>query len=230
MVNDNGRLWLKVTLEDLTGHTTVTMDEKTALSLSGREDKDAFLQAVTDGDPVFPTVLSAKIVRKLKTLTQEESTNAKQDITFVNNNIIEVSRQDTDVSRTNTCLGLIGILRTSAAMSTAILPVSLSMLVPSKLYPLVVQYPIPDMPAQPCKKIWVLIKATTKSTCTDEPPYKVITNDVEDMLEETQQSAKQKYKMITMCNKDNRSTLMLTPSHGKHVFALAVITAVQWNT
>ena len=227
MINERGSLWLTVTLEDLTGQTAVTLDEKTALSLSGHEDRCAFLQAVSDGDPVFPTVLSAKIVRKLKTVTQEDSTSVRQETTFVNNHIIEVSRQDTDVSRTDSCLFLIDILRTSAAMSSAILPVSLRMVVPSKLYPLVVQYPIPDVPAQPCNKRWALIKATEKSTCTDESPYQVITDDVEDVLDTSEAActppAKETYKMITMCNKDNRSTLMLTPSHGKHVYALAVI-------
>ena len=152
----------------------------------------------------------------------------------MNYRIIEVCRQEFGVSRTTSCLNLIGILRTCASMSSAILPVSLSMVMPSKLYPLVVQYPIPKVAAQPCKKIWALIKATKKSTCTDEIPYQVITDDVEDVLETSEremshQSAKQTYKMITMCNKDNRSTLMLTPSHGKHVHALAVITAVHGN-
>ena len=234
IINERGSLWLTVALEDLTGQTAVTMDEKTARSLSGHEDRCAFLQAVSDGDPVFPTVLSAKNVRKLKTVTQEDSTSVRQETTFVNNHIIEVSRQDTDVSRTDSCLFLIDILRTSAAMSSAILPVSLRMVVPSKLYPLVVQYPLPDVPAQPCKQIWALIKATKKSTCTDKSPYQVITDDVEDVLDTSEAActppAKETYKMITMCNNDNRSTLMLTPSHGKHVYALAVITAVHGNT
>ena len=35
----------------------------------------------------------------------------------------------------------------------------------------------------------------------------------------SQPNAKDTYRMITMCNKDNRSTLMLTQSHGKHVYA-----------
>ena len=70
MVNDKGRLWLMITLHDLTGQTVVTMDEKTALKLSGRDDKDTFLQAVRDGDPVFLTIMSAKIVRKLKVVSQ----------------------------------------------------------------------------------------------------------------------------------------------------------------
>ena len=117
----------------------------------------------------------------------------------MNNRIIEASRQDIDVSRTNTRLSLIGFLRTSAAMSSAILPVSLSMLTPSILYPLVVQYAVPEVPSQSCKKIWALIKATEKSTCTDAPPYLVTTDDVEDVLDASecdmsQSNTKNKYK------------------------------------
>ena len=62
-----------------------------------------------------------------------------------------------------------------------------------------------------------------------------MTDDIQDALEtsdqeSTDQETKQTYKMITMCTKDNRASLMLTPSHGKHVYALAVITAVDGST
>ena len=164
MVNEKGKLWLNVILEDLTGQVTVTMDEKTALSLSERVDKDTFLKAVSDGDPVFPTLLSVKMVRKLRTVSLEDT---QQETIFVNNHIIEVSRQNPELVRTDTCLNLIGILRTSAAMSSAILPASLRMVISSKLYPLLVQYTALPLAAQPCKKVWVLIKATKKSICTD---------------------------------------------------------------
>ena len=102
---------------------------------------------------------------------------------------------------------------------------------PSKLYPLVVQYPTPNLAAQPCKKIWTIIKATKKSTCTDEPLYQVMIDDIQDALEtwnqeNTDQETKQTYKMITMCTKDNRASLMLTNAH----YALAVITAVDGST
>ena len=211
------------------------MDEKTALSLSGLKDKDSFLQAVKDGDPVFPSVLSAKIVRKLKRVSQEDATNAQPDTTYVNNHTIEVSRQDAGITRTTTCLSLIAILRTSASMSSAILPVSLSMLKYSKVYPLLVQYPIDDIPQQPCKKICVLIKASKKSICTEQEPFQVITEDVEDMLDASENIANQphaqtKYKLIIMCTKDNQSALRLSPAHGKQVYALAVITAVHGTT
>ena len=157
MLTDKGdSLWLTVALEDLTGRTTATMNEKTALSLNGRTDKEEFLRAVRDGDPVFPIVLSAESVRRLKTPPQEESNDIN---TFVNNNIVAASAQDTNVSRTSTCLSLIGMLRASATLSSAILPASLSMLMPSKLYPLLVQYLVAEIPAQSCKMVCVLIKA-----------------------------------------------------------------------
>ena len=57
-----GRLWLKVPLQDHTGQTSVTMNKKTSLSFSGRADKDEFLQAVEDGDPIFPNMVNDKIV------------------------------------------------------------------------------------------------------------------------------------------------------------------------
>ena len=132
-------------------------------------------------------------------------------------------------------MSLIGMLRASVTLSSAILPASLALAMPSKLYPLLVQYPVPDLPPQLCAKSWVLMKATKKSKCTEEPPYNVTTNDVEDALEETEretasQDTTKTYNMITMCNKNNRSSLMLTPSHGKHVYALDIITAIHENT
>ena len=233
MTNEKGNLWLTVNLEDSTGQVAVNMDEKTALSLSGHGNAENFLQAVLDGDPVFPTLVSAKIVRKLKRVSQdnEDSVEAtEQETTYVNNKIISISVQDLTVPRTLTCLDLISMLRATASLSSAIFPVSLNMLMPSKLYPLLVKYPKSNLMASPCKKIWTIIKATKKSTCTDEPPYQVMTNDVQDALDMSDQEVKKNYNMITMCNKDNRPSLMLTPSHGKTVYALVVITAVDGST
>ena len=71
------------------------------------------------------------------------------------------------------------------------------MLMQSKLYPLVVQYPVPNLEAQPCKKIWVIIKATKQSKCTEEPPYQVTTNDVEDVLDEKERDTAPKDTKMT---------------------------------
>ena len=122
-------------------------------------------------------------------------------------------------------------------MPTAILPAALNMIKATTLYPLLVQYPVPDLDSQPCHKVWVLLKATEKSKCTEEFPYTAMTDDVEDVLNTTQTQAENKlsvpppkYQLVSICSRESRSSLMLTPAHGKHAFALALITSVQDNT
>ena len=94
------------------------------------------------------------VVRSRRKRGLRETAGARSD-----NNIVEVTQQDMDVSPTETCLALIGMMHASATLSEAILPASLSMLMRSKLYPLLVQYPVEGLPPQSCKKIWVLITA-----------------------------------------------------------------------
>ena len=58
---------------------------------------------------------------------------------------------------------------------------------------------------------------------------------MEDVLDATEHDTasdktKKTYKMISMCNENNGSSLMFTPSHGKRVFAAAVITGIHGDT
>ena len=121
-------------------------------------------------------------------------------------------------------------------MSTAILPAGLAMLKSTAAYPLQVQYPVDGLETQPCHKVWVLIKATKKSKCSNEFPYTVTTEGVEDVIELTPQKKEElcapppKWKLVSLCTKNARTSLTLTPAHGKPAFALAVITSVQDNT
>ena len=80
-------------------------------------------------------------------------------------------------------------------------------------------------------------KSRTKSKCTDEFPYTGTTEDVEDGLDAMQtlmgtnlSASPPEYRLVSICNKEARSSLTLTPAHGKHVFALAVVTSIQDNT
>ena len=82
--------------------------------------------------------------------------------------------------------------------------------------------------------MWVLIEATKKSKCTEVFLYTVITEDIGDALE---LDAEMKlgvpppnYKLISLCSKKARTSYLLTPTHGKHIFAVAVITSVQDST
>ena len=238
LTSKGDKIWLKIMLRDISGSVEVRMNEKHALELSGCKDKDHFIQSFNDGDPLFPSVLSIKVARKVKVLQpgDEEPLTQTGDVepltqTFVNYTVLAVSAQNVGLPRTEPSKELIGIMKSFSALSSAILPASPLMMMPPKVYPLMVQYPMDDLRPQPCQKVWMLLKATRKSTCTDEEPYLVTTEEVENAIgldEDT--STAQKFQLMSMCNKDNRSSLMLTPSHGKHVFALAVITAMKDNT
>ena len=222
------KLWLNLVVQDVSGRFEARMPEKVALELSGVPTKDEFLRALADGDAVFPTILAVKLARRVKTQSQ---TQEYDEQTFVNMTVLSASAQDLDMPRTRTVMQLIPILRSFTALPTAILPASLSMLTPSNLYPMLVKYPETGLDPQPCHKAWVLLKAAKKSKCTDEPPYMVTTDDVEDVLHPSGvPPPAKKYKLMSMCSKEGRTSLILTPAHGKPVFALALITSVQGDT
>ena len=98
MLTETGnRLWVRVNLADITGSTTTAMNEKTSLALSGYVSKEEFIQAVQDGDPVFPIVMSAKLARKIRSMEKDDGPASE---TYVNVNIIDASSQDFTYART----------------------------------------------------------------------------------------------------------------------------------
>ena len=227
------RLWMQVLLEDVSGQVPVRMNERVALKLTNRDNKEELLQAIADGDSVFPTLLSVKTARKIKSGTHRNDGDEEPLVTsFVNLHVVNASAQDWTFPRTQPTRQLIPIMRSFSTMSSAILPISLSMLVQSNLYPLLVQYPVENLKANPCNKVWVLIKANKKSRCTDEPPYTVTTEEVQeanDVDGHTKGTDDPKYTLISICNKENRTSFTLTPKHGKHAFAVAVVSSAQGN-
>ena len=231
-LTDNGdKLWLKVMCQDVSGRVEARMGEKVALEVSGRDNKEDFLQAISDGDAIFPTIMSLKLSRRLKEVKSENEGGDPN--VFVNITVLEAGAQDTSMSRTISVKQLVPVLRSLTTISTAILPATRSMLMSSAAYPMQVQYPMENLDPQPCQKVWMLIKVSKKSKCTEEPPYTVTTEDVEDVLDQNpaikDASQGRKYILVTTCSKSARTSLILTPSHGKSVFAVAVITAMQGN-
>jgi hypothetical protein len=242
LTNNGDKLWLHIMVVDVSGRVETRMNEKVALTVSGLANRDAFLRALVEGDPVFPTVASLKLARKIKYQERTEGegdTNQgdeERSTTFVNITILEAAPQDPAQRRTNTVRQLIPFMRSLTTLPAAILPAALHMLIQSNIYPCLVQYPSENLEPQACQKAWVIVKANTKSKCTEDPPYVVTTEDVEDALAidapplEGSDPMAKKYKLVSMCNKEGRTSLMLTPSHGKPAFALAVITAVNATT
>ena len=155
-----GKLWLKLMLQDVSGRVEVRMGEKVALELSSHANKEDFIHALEEGDAVFPTILSVKLVRMIREVQSENEPSEKQS--FVNTTVLAAVPQDLTMPRTTTVKQLIPIMRSLKTMSIAILPATLTMLKSTAAYPLQVQYPVPELDAQPCQKVWVLIKAKKK--------------------------------------------------------------------
>ena len=134
--------WLNIMCQDVSGRVEARMNQKTALEVSGRSNKEEFLQALADGDAVFPTILSLKLSRTIKA-QPETDTGEKQ--TSVNTAVLAACAQEMTMSRTTSVMQLVPIMRSLTTMSTAILPAALNMLRPT------------DLQAQPCHKVWVPI-------------------------------------------------------------------------
>ena len=61
-----------------------------------------------------------------------------------------------------------------------------------------------------------------KSSCTQQPPFVVTTQDVMDGACEPENPEKM-LAMKILCNEQNRAAFLLTPKHGKPVYALALV-------
>ena len=132
MLNKDGRIWASIDLSDVTGTIRARMPEAIALKLSAATDTAAFVRSVTDGDPVFPTMLSVKIARKQRTVTSAGTpgnTNAVDGSgadtpgnTHVNYTIIDACEQRKDYVRSKTALELAPLLRHLSTITSAVMP------------------------------------------------------------------------------------------------------------
>jgi hypothetical protein len=184
LTNDGSKLWMSVLAEDVSGAVTFRMGEKVALQLSGLAKKEDFLRAVKDGDPVFPTVTSLKASRKVKRLPPSCQDSGDAPSLTVNMQIVDACPQDFGLTRTQSVMDLVPIMKSFKSLTSAIMPATMAMLTSSTIYPLCVRYL--GMDAQPCNKAWVLLKTTTKSVWLEEPPYTVTTDGVQDALDTSQ--------------------------------------------
>ena len=103
--------------------------------------KESFLRAVKVGQAVFPTILTLKLARSIRTVPEADTGETQ---TFVNTNVLDAQAQDMIMPRTTTILLLVPILRSLTTKTDTILPAALHILKPTALYPVQVQYPVAD--------------------------------------------------------------------------------------
>ena len=228
LTNDGSKLWMSVLAEDVSGAVTFRMGEKVALQLSGLAKKEDFLRAVKDGDPVFPTVTSLKASRKVKRLPPSCQDSGDAPSLTVNIQIVDARPQNFGLTRTQSVMDLVPIMKSFKSLTSAIMPAIMAMLTSSTIYPLCVRYP--GMDAQPCNKAWVLLKTTTKSVWLEEHPYTVTTDGVQVALDTDAPEEPGTFTLVSLATKTNQSSLRLSPAYGKPAHALAVISSLEGKT
>ena len=132
VTEDGGRLWLQMFLQVVSGSFKARMGEKCALELAQIESKEKFLAATEESDPIFPTIISVKVARQVKTL------QGRDNQTFLQ--IVGAQPQTYSDPRTASSLQLIPLLWSFTGLSSGVLPGTLDSLRTSPLYPIGVQY------------------------------------------------------------------------------------------
>ena len=146
----------------------------------------------------------------------------------VNMQIVDACPQDFGLTRTQSVMDLVPIMKSFKSLTSAIMPATMAMLTSSTIYPLCVRYL--GMDAQPCNKAWVLLKTTTKSVWLEEPPYTVTTDGVQDALDTDAPEEPGTFTLVSLATKTNQSSLRLSPAYGKPAHALAVISSLEGKT
>ena len=205
MLNKDGKILAQIDLSDVTGTVRARMPETVALQLSAAADTDAFLRSATDGDPVFPTMLSVKIARTQRTVSMPaDSAGADtHNNAYVNYTIIDACPQPKDHVRSKSALELGALLRHLSTMTSAVTPARLSAPVHSKAHPLSIQYNTAQLP---CMTAWTIVMTKAKSSCTQQPPFVVTTQDVMDGACEPQNPEK-KLSMKILSNEANKAAV-----------------------
>ena len=231
---DLSALWFQTSLRDISGQVlNVWMDEKSALSLAQLDDKEAFLQANTEGKQLFPIMASVKVTRAAREVkTSEEASDVPQlaGAKTVRLVVVHGNDQPWDEAPTKATLELLPMMRDFRDDTSAILPAPLHMVESSPHYAFTVTCTPPggsDPLIMPCQKVLALIRSSKNSKPTSiGDGFKLVTPEVEDLLhlgEPTNQSPS-KYTLSAMCTLENLPAYRLDPPRGGCQHALVTIT------
>ena len=220
---DQSRLWMKVVLQDFSGSTTVWAGEKCMLKLTKQDNKESFIRAFRDGDPIIPTIISAKVARRVRASGDDDSSYGGASLQMV-----DAEPQSFAEPRTPSSVGLIPLLKSFSGLTSAILPATIGMVVPSNLYTLLVQYPGDDIDAQPCSKVWMLVKAMEKSHWASAGSCTITTDNIQDAFDPVnfpEMPKAQPKKLVAMCTTESMPAFRFLPSRGKPQYGLVVVSS-----
>ena len=229
---DGTRLWVRVTLRDCSSHVTLFMTQDSVLELAALNSAEDWLDKYSDGEFVFPVLVSVKIRRTVKSYdigsdaTQLTGT-ASDGTAYASLAIVHAVEQPWEQHRTQESMAMVQALRQASYASSQMLPAHLAMIVSSGQYPLGVQY---SNGVVPCLKVLAFIASTSKSKAEDagEDAFLLKTEGITDACDDS--ATAEKYTIIAMCRRSNQAAFRLDPPRGnKPQYAIAILTAMLPN-
>ena len=234
---DGSQLWFQTSLRDLSGQVVnVWMNEKSALSLSQLDDKDAFLESFSQGNQLFPVMSAVKVMREVKSPKDAsdvsqlaDAKSAKQLVSLV---VVHAADQPLTEPPSKAVLEMIPMIRDLKDDTSAILPACLHMVETSPHYAFTIVCTSSSGGSKillPCQKILALVRSSKNSKA--EPlgnGFKLITPDVEDLLSienPTEVAGQKKHTLSAICTLDNLPQYRLDPPRGGTQAALVTVTA-----
>ena len=229
---DGSQLWFKTSLRDLSGQVVnAWMNEKSALSLSGLPDRDAFIESFEEGNQLFPIMSTVKVIREVK--SSQDADDAKSVQQVVNLVIVHGTHQPWSGAPTKAALEMIPLLRDLRDDTSAILPAALHMVETSPHYAFTVACTSTSDGSKmllPCRKVLALVRSSknSKASPLGESGFKLITPGVEDLLstlDPTGQAGEMKHTLSAICTLSNLPQYRLDPPRGGNQDALVIVTA-----
>ena len=228
---DGSALWFQTSLRDISGQVAnVWMNEKTALSLSQLDDKEAFVESFEQGRQLFPIMSSVKVIREVRSSQDTGGVSQPADATKANQvvNLVVVHGEDQPWSEapTKAALEMIPLIRDLKDDTSAILPAGLHMLETSPHYAFRVAC---NQVILPCQKILALVRSSKNSTPSPlGTGFKLITPGIEDLLSTEDPSGQAQHKKHTLsaiCTMSNLPQYRLDAPRGGTQDALVTVTA-----
>ena len=224
--NDGSRLWMQVKVEDETGHITIYMREKAALSLAATDTKDTFEAARADDSLEFPKKASIKIIRKslgFETPTAADRTSPDDVVQHgIQCYIVEAAEQPIEDIPSKRSLELINLMKMTDPETDAGVHACISNIRKDPHYGLSVSYVVEDQIIyKNCTKAHALVIASKASESEHiGEGYQMITRDVKDALDETFRCT-----LMSYCTVKSSPDYQLKPARGQKT-QMAFVTIV----
>ena len=212
------------------------MNEKSALSLSGSENKADFLESYRLGNQLFPVMSAVKVIRECRNTSQDNGEPTQTSKTNVSLVIVYAVRQPLDEAPTKSVLEMIPFMKDYRNDTSAILPATLDMVEASLHYAFTVRLKANDGSTiqLPCQKVIALVLSSQSCETfqTESGSFYITTKGIEDAFSEENASKatdKKTYTLSAMCTLSNLTQYRLDGTKKQKQAAIVILACKTQN-